>query len=253
MPSKAEQIREKARRERLKTTAKEDKRRAGGRRRPGLSLEAIIDVALDVIDHEGVDAVSMRRVAAEFDTGPASLYAYVGSKQELLEKVLDRIVTEGEVPDDGTWQDILRGWAHNARAVYQSHQDAARLSFAYIPHGGAVIDGAEKIIGAMIEGGVPPQVAAWALDIVSLYVGADTYEGWLLGQRFTDGSGREPSEVAQHELAQISEQFASLPADRYPYMSKHADLLMGGDSDERFAFGINMLIAGFEAQIPAPD
>jgi hypothetical protein len=103
----------------------------------------------------------------------------------------------------------------------------------------------------MIEGGVPPQVAAWALDIVSLYISADAYEGWLLGKRFTDGSGRDPMEVAQHELGQISDQFAALPADRYPYMAQHASLLMAGDSDERFAFGIDMLIAGFEAQIAA--
>jgi AcrR family transcriptional regulator len=109
--------------------------------RPALGLEAIVDVALGLIDAEGVDAVSMRRVAAAFDTGPASLYAYVSNKQELLEKVLDRIIAEGEVPQGGTWQEIIRGWAHNARSIFMSHQDAARLSFAYIPHGDALADG----------------------------------------------------------------------------------------------------------------
>lgn len=234
MASKAEQVR-----------AQRTSKRA-------LSLDAIVDVALEVIDAEGTDAVSMRRVAAEFDTGPASLYAYVANKQELFERVLDRITAEGKIPDDvGSWQDMIRGWAHNGRAVYLSHQDAAKLSFAYIPRSQAVVDGAERLLGAMIEGGVPPQVAAWALDIVSLYVGADAYEGWLMERRFTDDSGREPTEVAHAELAAAQSQFEALPADRYPYMNRFAHLLMIGDSDARFAFGIDMLIAGFEAQIPA--
>lgn len=233
--------------------SKAEQIRARRKRKRALSLEAIVDVALDIIDDEGTDAVSMRRVAAEFDTGPASLYAYVSNKQELLERVLDRVTAEGEIPEDAvTWQEMVRGWAHHVRGKLQSHQDVAKLSFAYIPQNQAVVDGAEKIMGAMIEGGVPPQVAAWTLDIVSLYIGADAYEGWLFGKRFTDGSGRDPEEVAQHELAAVAEQFAELPADRYPYMAAHGHLLMVGDSDERFAFGIDMLIAGFEAQIP-PD
>jgi AcrR family transcriptional regulator len=218
--------------------------------RPALSLEAIIDATIAIIDADGLDAVSMRRVAATFDTGPASLYAYVASKQDLFEKVLDRVLTEGEIPDADTWQDMLRGWAQNAREVFQRHQDIARLSFAYIPHGDAMVDAAEKGLRVMVEGGVPPQVAAWALDIMSLYIGADAYEGWLLGKRFADDSGRPPEEVAQHELDEVKSQFEALPADRFPFMNRYAHLLMTGDSDERFAFGIDMLIAGFEAQIP---
>lgn len=230
-------------------TSKADEIRSRRKRKRVLSLEAIVDVAIGIIDAEGVDAVSMRRVAAEFDTGPASLYAYVKNKQELFERVLDRVVEEGEVPEAATWQDTVRGWAHNSRAVLAAHQDVAKLAFAYIPHGDSLVEGAEKVMGAMIKGGVPPQVAAWTLDVVSLYVSADAYEGWLLGKRFDDGSGRDPSEVAEVELAEVGEQFMALPPDRFPYMSKYGSLLMVGDSDERFAFGINMLIAGFEAQI----
>ncbi len=232
-------------------TSKADQVRGSRKRKRALGLDAIVDVALAIIDVEGVDAVSMRRVAAEFDTGPASLYAYVKNKQELLERVLDRVVEDGEVPDDAaTWQDTVRGWAHNSRAVLAAHQDVAKLAFAYIPRGDSLVEGAETVMGAMIKGGVPPQVAAWTLDVVSLYVSADAYEGWLLGKRFDDGSGRDPSEVAGVELAEVGEQFMALPPDRFPYMSKYGSLLMVGDSDERFEFGINMLIAGFEAQIP---
>ncbi len=233
-------------------TSKSEQIRSRRKRKRVLGLEAIVDVALGIIDAEGVDAVSMRRVAAEFDTGPASLYAYVQNKQDLFERILDRVVGAGELPDDShdlTWQELVRAWAHSARSVFMLHQDVAKLSFAYIPHGEAVIEGAERIMGAMIEGGVPPQVAAWAMDIVSLYIGADAYEGWLLEKRYGDESDRETLDGFRDELSAIGDQFAALSPERYPYMVKYAPLLIQGDSDERFAFGINMLIAGFEAQI----
>lgn len=226
--------------------SKADQIRARRKRKRVLSLDEIVDVALAIIDAEGTDAVSMRRVAAEFDTGPASLYAYVANKQELLEQVLDRITTEALIPDDAdTWQDMIRGWAHNGRRVFAAHQDAARLAFARIPLSEASVGAADRVMGAMIEGGVPPQVAAWALDSVSLYINAYAYEGWLLAQRETG--------TIDDELAVAGQKLADLGADRFPYMAKYAPLLLTGDSDDRFAFGLNTLIAGFEAQIPARD
>jgi len=232
--SKAEQVRAQAARQ---------------KRRPALGVEAIIERALRIVDAEGVDAVSMRRVAAEFDTGPASLYAHVANKDELLRMVLDRIIDEIEVPAAGDWQDVVRTWAHSSRAVLMRHNDIARLTFAHIPSGPKMLDTTEVLLASMIGGGVPPQVATWALDITSLYVGADAYEGWLLGQRFDDGSGRDPEDIGLEYVAGIASYFATLSAERYPYLTGNAEAMMTGGSDERFGFGIDMLIAGFAAQV----
>ena len=170
-------------------------RAARARRRRPLSLDSIVDVALRIVDEEGTEAVSMRRVAAEFDTGPASLYAYVANKVELLRCVLERIIEEIVVPEGDTWQEVVRGFAVQTRSIFQRHSDVARLSFAHIPSGTAMLAGTERVLAAMIEGGVPDKVAAWALDILALYVAADAFEGWLMQQRFDDGSGRDPEEV----------------------------------------------------------
>src|SRR4051812_33822069 len=67
------------------------KRRKVAPPRQPLSQDLIIDTALRVLRAEGLDAVSMRRVAQELDTGPASLYAHESNKEELLELMLDRI------------------------------------------------------------------------------------------------------------------------------------------------------------------
>ncbi|WP_158604521.1 TetR/AcrR family transcriptional regulator [Nocardioides mangrovicus] len=220
------------------------------RRRP-LSKQAMVDVALRIVDTEGTEAVSMRRVAAEFDTGPASLYAHVRDKDELLRLVLDRVIDEMEVPTADAWQDVVRGFAHNVRSAYQRHADVARLSFAHIPTGEKVLAGSERLLRAMIEAGVPDRVAAWALDILSLYVGADAFEGWIMQQRFShDARGRPVAEVDADFVASVQHDMGAMPADRYPYLARALPVMTSGTSDERFSFGVDMLIAGFAAQIP---
>jgi AcrR family transcriptional regulator len=228
-------------------------RAAKGRRRRALGVEAIVDVALRIIDEEGTEAVSMRRVAAEFDTGPASLYAHVTGKDELLRLVLDRIIEEIDVPEGDTWQDVVRSHAHQVRLIFQRHGDAARLSFAHIPSGTAMLEGTERLLATMIEGGVPDKVAAWSLDILATYVAADAFEGWLMQQRFDDGSGRDPEELGAAYVDEVHATFAAMPADRFPFLARTMSVMMTGSSDERFAFGVDMLIAGFAAQVPMTE
>lgn len=232
----------------------EARARAARRKRPRtLGTDAIVDVALRLVDTEGVDSVSMRRIAAEFDTGPASLYAHVANKEELLQLVLVRVLDEVPIPSGDTWQELVRGHAHAVREVFIRHNDVARLSFGLVPDGDRLRDIAETVLAAMIEGGVPPQVAAWAIDVTSLYIAADVYEGWLMAQMFDDGSGRPTEEVGQQYFAEFGKRMAELPAGRYPYLTRHVDEMVNGSSDDRFAFGIDMLIAGFAAQAtPTP-
>ncbi|SHG19183.1 transcriptional regulator, TetR family [Jatrophihabitans endophyticus] len=222
--------------------------KAAGRRHRALGLDAIVDVALRLVDREGIDAVSMRRVAAEFDTGPASLYAYVANKEELLHHVLDRVIDEMAVPESDDWQELLRGYWHAARDTYARHNDVARLSFAHIPGGAKFLDLGERLLGAMIEGGVPVKVASWALDIMALYVAADVFEGWLFRQRYGDGLSEE--EIGAEFVEKLTRQFAQITPAAYPYLTANREVMMSGSGDERFAFGLDMLIAGVAAQVP---
>jgi AcrR family transcriptional regulator len=226
---------------------------AAKRRRPrSLSLDAIVDAALRIIDHEGVSEVSMRRVAAEFDTGAASLYAYVANKEELLRLVHDLVVDEVDVPKTGDWKSVVKAWAFNAREVYARHNDVALLSFAHIPSGDHMLEVTERLLQVMLDAGLPPQVAAWALDVVSLYVTADAYEGFLLSRRFDDGSGRDPEEIGQEWVQGVADYFASVSKERFPYLTGNVEEMMTGGSDERFEFGIDMLVAGLAAQVTKP-
>jgi AcrR family transcriptional regulator len=223
--------------------------RTGAARRRALSLDAMVEVALSIVDTEGIDAVSMRRVAAHFQTGPASLYAYVANRDELLQHVLLRVIDEMTIVEKDTWQETLRAWVLAGREVMIRHADVARLTFGTVPVTDRVVESIEVLLRQMIQGGVPPQVATWALDITSLFLGADVYEGWLMQQRFTDGSGRDAEEVGQEYFQQVAAGFAALPPERFPYLVDNLDLMMSGGGDDRFTFGLDLLIAGISAQV----
>src|ERR1700744_2871148 len=84
-----------------------------------LTIAVIAAGALKVVDEEGLDAMTMRRVAQELGTGAASLYAYVDNKDRLLELVIERALGELEPPaaDDGPWQEQLKAGLREVRAL----------------------------------------------------------------------------------------------------------------------------------------
>lgn len=222
------------------------------RARTPISLERIVDVALAIVDAEGTEGVTMRRVANELGTGPASLYAYVDSREELLQRVHERVIEEVPFPDVDAlgWQEGVRQFALSCHDVYRRHADIALLSFADIPTTAKSLQGAEDLLASMLRGNVPVHVAAWALDRISLYIAADAYEGWLMQVRFGGATPEESEELGRAYFDQVGDFFASLPRERFPMMTSHLQEMMEGDGEERFRFGIDMLIAGIASQVP---
>lgn len=207
--------------------------------------------AVEIIDAEGVDAVSMRRIATELGTGPASLYAYVTGKDELLAAAYELVMQELEVPDpDQAWQDVVRQWAVGTYELLGRHRDLAKLSFADIPTGPQALNVVEVLLSAMIGQGVGPHDAAWLIDRLALYLGADAFEGYLLQQRFDAADVSAAKKAGREWLEQVREFFESLPKDRYPTLTSHLPPMMSGDGDERFMYGVDLMISGVEARNP---
>ncbi|WP_345631528.1 TetR/AcrR family transcriptional regulator C-terminal domain-containing protein [Rugosimonospora acidiphila] len=228
--------------------------RQPSRTRPALSRNAIVDVALRLVDADGLEGVSMRRVAEELGTGPASLYAHVANKEELLELVHDRVLGEVELPepDPEHWREQLRAVAMSAFRVYVAHRDISRVSLANIPTGLNGLRMGEGLMAIMLAGGVPPQVAAYAIDRLALYIAADAYEGAIFSKRRT-ATGQSHEEYAQAYYDGVRSFFTSLPPERFPLLSKHVDLLMSGDSGQRFEFGLDMFIRSLATYVEPRD
>jgi AcrR family transcriptional regulator len=221
--------------------------------KPQLSQEVIVDTALRILDREGLDAVSMRRIAEELDTGAASLYAHVANKTELLELAFEQVLGEIKLPepDPERWQKQVHEVARESLRVLANHADIARVSLASIPVGQNALRIAETMLAIMIGGGVPAQAAAWAVDRISLYINAEAYEGSLFANKLRD-SGQAPENYLAGYFGQIADYYRSLPRDRFPHIVDNVELLMAGDGEERFEFGLDMLIRSLATYVPKP-
>jgi AcrR family transcriptional regulator len=97
--------------------------RPGRRPQPALTHEQIVRAAVEIADAEGVEAVSMRKVAAKLGAGTMSLYRYVASKDDLLDLMVDAVLGEDPLPEApaGDWRAELAGLARRARTVARRH------------------------------------------------------------------------------------------------------------------------------------
>ena len=206
-----------------------------GERRP-LTRDAIVDAALVLLDREGIAGLSMRRLAKELDVGAASLYWHVGDKEELLGLLLDRIVGETEVPDPdpANWQEQMKELGRESRRLLQRHRDAAQISMGRVPVGPNSMPVMERSLAILVAAGLPPRVLALAVDMFALYVGGFAFEESLRGDESADPE-------------QLAEYFRSLPKKEFPTLVALADDLTAGDADERFEFGLELLVRGLEA------
>jgi AcrR family transcriptional regulator len=215
-----------------------------------LTREAIVDAALRVLDADGIDGLSMRRVGEELKVGAASIYWHVRNKDELLQLILERVVGEMRLPepDPDHWKEQLRGYCYEVRDVLNSHRDVARISMGRIPSGPQVALVMEWLFTLLTPAGVPAQVIAYSGDLFALFVGAFAFEE-SLGPGFFGGD-IEPEQF----LEMMKDYLRSLPADRFPYVTKMVDLIMSGGREERFEFGVDLLLRGLESYASqAPD
>jgi AcrR family transcriptional regulator len=211
-----------------------------------ITRETILDAAARVLEQTGIDGLSMRRVADELGTGPASLYWHVRNKDELLQLLFERFNDEIELPppDPSRWQEQLKLLGRQVRAAAHLHRDYARLSLGRIPSGPSLARFAEWLFQLLTPVGVPDQVIAYCGDLFSLYVGAYAFEE-SLGPPSPTGEPLSAEQIAD----MFREYLQSLPAGQFPHVHRAAGLLFGGDADERFEFGMEVLVRGIESYI----
>jgi AcrR family transcriptional regulator len=206
-----------------------------------LSREAIVDAALAIVRDEGLEALTMRRLAQALDTGPASLYVYVANRDELWDLLFDAAIgtVTTERTDPARWRDQLHGLASRmVEMMAVRYPGLARLAMARIPTGDNAIRVTESMLSLLKAGGVGDQAAAYAGDLISMYITAVAYEQSLYAVLYAD------PEHETREIERLAERFATLSPERYPTMAALRDELTRGDGEERFALGIDVLING---------
>ncbi|MHA7272490.1 TetR/AcrR family transcriptional regulator [Arthrobacter sp. TMT4-20] len=205
----------------------------------GLTKHRVVVEAIRLADREGVEGLSMRRLARELGAGAMSLYHYVASKEQLLDAMIDVVFEEIELPPEGTdWQSAMRRRSISARQVLARHPWAIGLMDSRTSPGSAHLRHREAVTACLRRAGFSVLMAThanWLLD--SLVYGYALQEANL------------PFDTAD-EFADMAEDvyLPQLPPGEFPYLNESAAALVaaGYDPSEEFIFGLDLALATLE-------
>lgn len=209
-------------------------------RKEPLSVERIVETALDIVAAEGFEALTMRRVAAALDTGPASLYAHVVNKADLDELLIGYLCSQIVLPepDPEKWRAQIADVAAQIRDQYLKYPGISQAALGVVPSNPETLRISEGMLGILLAGDVAPQTAAWAIDALTLYVNAYCLElGLWIRQMSHDGGW-----VVTHDT--LMRRFDALPEDAYPLTKRYAAELTAGEGHDRFDFAMSTMIDG---------
>ena len=230
--------------------------RTPGRMR-GLSRADIVDVAVAIADAEGTEAVSMRRIARDLRAGAMSLYWHVESKEELHQLMLETVQAEIEAPaPSGDWRTDLAAYARNTRAALLRHPWAIDSFNNGPPSGPNDARNAERLIGALSGLGLDAKTTMWILSTLGTYVtGAALRE--IQELRWHRSLEETTADMTQEEVDDLRYEFAERirQSGRYPNLTRIIDEDFDPDapeqSDDRFWFGLGIVLEGIAATIAA--
>jgi AcrR family transcriptional regulator len=212
-----------------------DQRRSRGR--PAVPLDRILAAALELLDEQGADALSMRSLAQRLESGTATLYRHFANRSELVATVVDHILGEVDI-DVRTiaglpWQQACISFAQHMFDALGRHGNVASLLIDDIPMGPNALANREVCLSVLLDNGFAPAAAAHAYATVARYV---------LG--FAIQLSGSTAATGQHD-AEVSAAFHQLDPARYPATVAVADELPV-PLEEEFTFGLQLIVAGLE-------
>ncbi len=215
-----------------------------------MSLDAIVDRALELADAEGLPAVTIRRLAQLLGVTPMALYWYVKNKDELLDAMGDRIfatldVDLAAITSRPSWDEQLEAVVTALVRTLRAHPTCLDLVYRRIfgcPQGRAIT---ELTLGLLRRAGFSPResadLATYALQTAMMLVSSEP------GAEV----GADPEEQSRR-LAQKRARLTELPAEQYPYIREMADdLLQCDDLPAFYAFGVRLFVDGARASLAA--
>lgn len=219
--------------------------RAPRRARASLSREAVVEAAVDVLDEDGLDGLTMRAVAKRLDAGAMSLYRHVSGREELLDLVVARLTAD--MPDltpTGDWRTDLSDLARDVRAMLLRRPNLTVLMTARAGAGAGALAPLDRALGILRGAGFEPRDAALANHALGNYVaGAALWEAAGLGGT-TGDRRRTEAEAAGREIGALAD-------GTWPNVAWAAAALFDGTAQDRFEFGLEVLLDGLAARAAA--
>jgi AcrR family transcriptional regulator len=199
------------------------------RRRP-LSTERIVEAAIGLVDGEGLEALSMRRLGAALGVEAMSLYRHFPSKAALLEALVGRLLAELLLPLPGSapWQESFRALARDYRQLLLRHPNAIPLLATLQLNNPAALGAAGAVMALLRNAGFDARTAFHVLATVESYVIGFAY--WEAGTAGLRGGEPRPA----------------MPAGADPYIVENWNEISGADCAAAFEFGLDSFVAGLE-------
>ncbi len=218
--------------------------------KPGLSLERIVAAAVKIASRDGLEAVSMSRVAADLGASTMSLYRYVSAKDELVKLMVD--AAWGPPPAAGPpgegWRGAMSRWAWAMRSAFQRHPWAVRVPLSGLPIMPNEVAWFEQALAALHGSGLEEAEKASVIMLVSGYVRTlATTEADI--RAAIAASGATPDEW----MSAYPRMLATL-ADpgRFPALATFiaAGVFDAADHpDDEFTFGLERVLDGVDALV----
>ena len=207
-----------------------------------IQREKVVQAALSLLDEEGIEGVTMRKLAQRLKVQAPSFYWHFANKQALLDGMADALVESvaRSVDPEAPWDEVLRGVAAELRQALRSRRDGARVFAGTYVVTENVLRVSEAMIGALRRAGASSRVAAWGSFSLVHYVLGFTMEE----------QGLEPrSGIDAAEFALRRERFTTLAPTHFPHVFEALADIFDEDLDARFVFGLERLITGLRADL----
>ncbi|MGC4957826.1 TetR/AcrR family transcriptional regulator C-terminal domain-containing protein [Actinomadura citrea] len=208
-----------------------------------LDRARIARTALELLEAEGADAFSMRRLATALQIKSPSLYWHVRGKDELFDLLIDTVLGEVPLPEDDTrpWVEQLHEIGLALRRALLAHPQVAQLMPGRLAFGPNGLRLADHIIGVLRRAGFDERLAGYGYLLLMFYVVG------FAAQETAFGKG--PDNPAR--LAEISGFLSDLPSDRYPNLVAVADTLTARPGlTNRFERGLTGILTGLTQDRP---
>ncbi|HSL01360.1 MAG TPA: TetR/AcrR family transcriptional regulator C-terminal domain-containing protein [Rubrobacteraceae bacterium] len=200
-----------------------------------LSRERVLKAAVDFVDREGLEALSMRRLGAELGVEAMSLYNHVPNKDALLDGMVEVILGELEIPsENGDWEERVRGGYRAFRRLAHEHPNVFPLLVNRPPR---TMDGVwlvEEFLRTLREAGFDNRTALHAFRALSSY---------------TFGYAMAEIRGFALELEGVRSGVQKIPPREFPRISELKPYLQGIDHDAEFEFGLDVILGGLRGKI----
>ncbi|SNR81293.1 TetR/AcrR family transcriptional regulator [Actinomadura mexicana] len=225
--------------------------RQGRGPRPAYSRAQITEAAIRIADAEGLEAASMRRIAAELGTGAMSLYRYVPSREDLIELMADHVLLEMDIPErpSGDWRADLTLIAENTRAVWRGHAWLSGLARPRATLGPNQLRLLEFALGAL-DVGIPIDDMVALLNMLNGYI-ERTVRNEIEWMREMRQSGMTPERWMMQSAPYVRE---LLDSGRYPMFERIVKdaRLPHMSGEDQFRYGLERVLDCIAGALPDP-